>query len=214
MGAMRSKIGLSLAWALVTLTAVIVTSAAVGSVRSNVTESAAPAFLLEDQPNSAQREAASLSAQSGPVTEDPSSDAPVPGAEPTIVNPDVAAPSSPTTTQATAITTTSIANPTTTMTSSTSTTTTPKPTSTIRSYTVVGGSVTVEADTAANGAAEIGLVGAVPNPGFTANEEERDDSTKVVVVFRSDDHESKILITFDNNELVTQVEETEEEEQD
>lgn len=100
------------------------------------------------------------------------------------------------------------------MTSSTSTTTTPKPTSTIRSYTVVGGSVTVEADTAANGAAEIGLVGAVPNPGFTANEEERDDTTKVLVVFRSDDHESKILITFDNNELVTQVEESGEEEQD
>ena len=88
-GVMRSKIGLGLGWALVTLAAVAVTSAAVGSVRSNVTESAAPAFLLDDQPNSAQRDAASFPAQSGPVTEDPSSDAPVPGVEPTTRDQDV-----------------------------------------------------------------------------------------------------------------------------
>lgn len=199
---MRSKVGLMVGWMLVTLTAVGVTSAAVESVRANVTDSVAPAFVLQNEeeitrddivgaPESTSGPAATSSTIADPDLE---TFQPPTGAESEVTPRTVTT----ATTQQTTLT-----QPPATSSTTTTTTTTPSEGTVVKTYTVVGGSVTVEA----SNNNKVTLLGAVPNSGFSAKEEERSDPTKVVVEFVSSSQKSKIEIRWRDGKLVPDVDE-------
>lgn len=198
---MRSRIGLLVGWMLVTLTAVGVTSAAVDSVRANVTDSAAPAFVLQNEDDITR---ADIGTSSDLATGTVSSSTTVP--DPDLATFESPAPDNTNSTSssvpATGTTETSTTKPVATSSSTTSTTTTTVTSSLVKTYTVIGGSVTVEAN---NG--DVTLLGAVPKSGFSAKEEERSDPSKVVVEFESSSHKSKIEIRWRNGELTPEIDE-------
>lgn len=195
---MRSRIGILIGWMLVTLTAIGVTSAAVGSVRANVMDSASLAFRVQGDESAPKRD---IQATFDPVT-----------SSTTVADPDLKTFHPPTSsteateTEPTVSTTTTVrvatapSQPATT--SSTTTTTTPGSKTVVKTYTVVGGTVTVEGSKD-----RVTLLGAVPNPGFSAKEEERSDPQKVGVKFESSSHTSKIDIEWRNGQLVEHVDE-------
>ena len=180
---MSSNIGLLLGWLLVTVTAVGVTSAAVESVRANVTDSPAPAFVLQNEqeitredivasPQSANQTVASSTTIPDPNLEtfDPPA-APAGDATAVVTDPSAADP----------IPSASAEGPTGNL---------------LKTYILFGGSVTVSAN-----ADNVTLLGAVPNSGFSATEEQRSDPTKVVVEFESNSHKSTIEIRWSDGEL-------------
>ncbi|MDH3193785.1 MAG: hypothetical protein OEM40_05630 [Acidimicrobiia bacterium] len=180
---MSSNIGLLLGWMLVTVTAIGVTSAAVESVRANVTDSPAPAFVLQNgeeitredivsSPQSANQTVSSSTTIADPSRE--TFDPPAAAAGDTtavVTDPSAADP----------IPSASAEGPTGNL---------------LKTYILFGGSVTVSAN-----ADSVTLLGAVPNSGFSATEERRSDPTKVVVEFESNSHKSTIEIRWSDGEL-------------
>ncbi len=180
---MSSNIGLLLGWMLVTVTAVGVTSAAVESVRANVTDSPAPAFVLQNgeeitrEDIVASPQPARATVASSTTIPDPDLDtfdppaAPADDATAVVTDPSAADP----------IPSASAEGPTGNL---------------LKTYILFGGSVTVSAN-----ADNVTLLGAVPNSGFSATEEQRSDPSKVVVEFESNSHKSTIEIRWSDGEL-------------
>jgi hypothetical protein len=203
------KIVYPLIWLAVTVTAVLVASAAVSSVRDQVTDT--PTAMLPpttmaisstDQliAESTQPEAATsaLADESSVATT----------SAPTVTT--TTLPETAATTTTTTIASSSDPEPaetTTTTTAPTATTTTTPPTE-IRSHDLVGGSVSVEV-----GDGTVRLAGASPKPGFTM-EVENSGPEKVEVEFHNDDHESHFTGKFEGGGFVASINESDESEDD
>jgi hypothetical protein len=203
------KIVYPLIWLAVTVAAVLVASAAVSSVRDQVTDT--PTAMLPPT-TIAISSTDQLNAES---------------AQPEVATPALADESSVTTTSAPTVTTTTLpetaattppttiasssdpepAETTTTTTAPTATTTTTPPTE-IRSHDLVGGSVSVEI-----GDGTVRLAGASPKPGFTM-EVENSGPEKVEVEFHNDDHESHFTGKFEDGRFVASINESDESEDD
>ncbi len=191
------KIIYPLIWLAVTVAAVLIASAAVSSVRDQVTDT--PTAMLR------------------PTTIAPGS------AEQRVVDPGQLEPSPPTSTDEPSSSTTTTPPTTTTVplqpstsvptttappspdpTTTTTTTTTTAPTTEIRSYELVGGLVSVEI-----GTETVRLAGASPKPGF-AMEVENSGPEKVEVEFHNDEHESHFSGRFEDGRFVPSISESDE----
>ncbi len=200
-----------LVWLAVTVTAVLIASAAVSSVRDQVTET--PTAMLPPTTIAV--------SSTGQIVADPiQPETPTPDGD---QGPGTTTTTAPTTTTTTTVqpetstTTTSldsepIQTTTTTLPTTTTipapTTTTSAPTSEIRSYELVGGSVSVEI-----GDGVVRLAGASPKPGF-AMEVENSGPEKVEVEFHSDDHESDFTGSFEDGTFVPSISESSREDDD
>lgn len=185
---MRRGIGIAMAWLGATLLAVLVAAAAVGSVRSQVTDEPTPigspsaAALASDVP------ADGTTTTTSTVT----TTAPVPDTTSTLPN---------RVTTTTGTTTPTTTTPTTTPPSSTSTTTTAKA-SYSRTFDTEAGSVRVIVD---GGAVTFG--GAFPNPGWTVDLEDPGPE-RVRVQFERNDEGAEVEFSawLEDGELVTRIE--------
>jgi hypothetical protein len=72
----------------------------------------------------------------------------------------------------------------------------------LQTYETVGGSVTLLV-----GNGTVSLATAVPKPGYSAKEKERDDPGKVVVEFDSENHESKLKARWDDGVFTVDIDE-------
>lgn len=72
----------------------------------------------------------------------------------------------------------------------------------LQTYDAIGGSVTLLV-----GDGTVSLASAVPKPGFSAEEKERDDPSKVVVEFDSEAHESKLVARWDDGAFTVEIDE-------
>lgn len=198
------KIVYPLIWLAVTAAAVLIASAAVSSVRDQVTDT--PTAMLPpttiaissteqlvakpvqpEPPTPTTTEGSSVTTTSSPATTTttaPASDAPEP------------------------IGTTVPSTPTTTTVPATTTTTTTPPKTEVRSYDLVGGSVSVEI-----GDGTVRLAGASPKPGFTMDVESPGPE-KVEVEFHNDDHESRFTGKFHDGEFKPSITESDGEDDD
>ena len=191
-----------LIWLGVTVAAVLIASAAVSSVRDQVTDT--PTAMLPTTTTTS----VNLDRQpSDPI--DPASVPPISADMPSTSSTTTTAPSDPnptTTSSTTTTTTTAPSDPIPTTTSST--TTTVAPATEIRSYELVGGLVSVEI-----GNETVRLAGASPKPGFTMSVE-NPGPEKVEVEFHNDDHESRFSGKFEDGEFEPSIDEHEEEDDD
>lgn len=205
------KIVYPLIWLAVTATAVLIASAAVSSVRDQVTDT--PTAML---PPTTVTVSSTEPLVADPVEpEAPAADT-VEGASTTTTSP--ATTTTTTTTPPTTVptTTTPSADPeptqttttTTTSPATTTTTTTSAPTTEVRSYDLVGGSVSVEI-----GDGTVRLAGASPKPGFTM-EVEDSGPEKVEVEFHNDDHESQFTGKFEDGRFTPSIGESDDEDDD
>jgi hypothetical protein len=193
------RIAYLLIWLAVTLTAVFIASAAVSSVRDQVTDTPtamlppttiAPDSTEQPTPDPTQPESPTrVDGSSGPTTTAPTTTTSA-ALQPTTTVPSTTVPSSPA--------------PTTT----TTTTATVPPTTEIRSYELVGGLVSVEI-----GDGTVRLAGASPKPGFTM-EVESSGPEKVEVEFHNDEHRSKFSGKFEDGKYEPSISESDEEEDD
>jgi hypothetical protein len=193
------RIAYLLIWLAVTLTAVFIASAAVSSVRDQVTDTPtamlppttiAPDSTEQQTPDPTQPESPTrVDGSSGPTTTAPTTTTSA-ALQPTTTVPSTTVPSSPA--------------PTTT----TTTTATVPPTTEIRSYELVGGLVSVEI-----GDGTVRLAGASPKPGFTM-EVESSGPEKVEVEFHNDEHRSKFSGKFEDGKYEPSISESDEEEDD
>ena len=202
---MKRNLGLIAAWLAVTAVSVLIASAAVGSVRGQVSDAPSPVrtattslavsttivVLDETTTTSTTRP----SAPPATPTTMPTSTTSVAGT--TESTPEI----EPTTTSTTRAPTT-----TTTTTPPSTTTTTTAPAAALQTYDTVGGSVTLLV-----GNGTVSLATAVPKPGYSAEEKERDDPTKVVVEFDSEDHESELKARWDGGVFTVDIDEESEE---
>jgi len=207
------KIVYPLIWLAVTAAAVLIASAAVSSVRDQVTDT--PTAMLPpttiaigstDQlvadPSQPDTPPTTLpEASTAPPTSVSTTTSKIPTDAPTTVPTTTTAPSSETEPEPVETTTTA------TTTVPTTTTTTAPPTE-IRSYDLVGGSVSVEV-----GDRTVRLAGASPKPGFTM-EVENSGPEKVEVEFHNDDHESHFTGKFEDGHFVPSIEESSEADDD
>ncbi len=192
------KIVYPLIWLAVTATAVLIASAAVSSVRDQVTDT--PTAMLPPTTVAV--------SSTEPLVADPVK--PEAPAAATIEEPSTTTTSLPTTTTSTTSTTTTTAPTatsapatTTTTTAPTTTTTTTAPTTEVPPpYDLIGGSVSVEIG---NGA--VHLLGAWPKAGFTM-EVENSGPEKVEVEFHNDAHESRFSGTFEDDRFVSSISES------
>jgi septal ring-binding cell division protein DamX len=203
------KIVYPLIWLAVTAAAVLIASAAVSSVRDQVTDT--PTAMLPPTT------IAISSTEELPV--DPvQSETPVPAAndEPTVTTTSTSTTTTTTTTSTTVPATTAPisesepepAETTTTATTTPATTTTSAPPTEIRSYDLVGGTVSVEI-----GDGTVRLAGASPKPGFTM-EVENSGPEKVEVEFHNDDHESHFTGKFEDGRFEPSIDESSGEDDD
>jgi hypothetical protein len=193
------RIAYLLIWLAVTLTAVFIASAAVSSVRDQVTDTPtamlppttiAPDSTEQQTPDPTQPESPTrVDGSSSPTTTAPTTTTSA-ALQPTTTVPSTTVPSSPA--------------PTTT----TTTTATVPPTTEIRSYELVGGLVSVEI-----GDGTVRLAGASPKPGFTM-EVESSGPEKVEVEFHNDEHRSKFSGKFEDGKYEPSISESDEEEDD
>jgi len=72
----------------------------------------------------------------------------------------------------------------------------------LQTYDAIGGSVTLLV-----GDGTVSLASAVPKPGFSAEEKERDEPSKVVVEFDSEAHESKLVARWDDGTFTVEIDE-------
>ncbi|MCL1693752.1 MAG: hypothetical protein M3096_08720 [Actinomycetia bacterium] len=191
------KIAYPLIWLAVTVAAVLIASAAVSSVRDQVTDSPTAMLppttlaissteqLIADPVQPEEPTSAVTADSSTTTTSSSTTTTTVQPEEPTTTSSSEPEPTETTTITTNAPTTTS---PTTTTTSAPTTTTAPA--TEIRSYELVGGTVSVEI-----GNGTVRLAGASPNPGF-AMEVESSGPEKVEVEFRSGDYESHFTGKF------------------
>ncbi len=196
------KIVYPLIWLAVTVTAVLIASAAVSSVRDQVTDT--PTAMLPPTTmaisSTDQLVADPIQPQDSDATtttSPPTSTTAAP--EPVTTTPTTTLPPSPDPDPEPAQTTT------TTTEVPASTTTTDAPTSEIRSYVLVGGSVSVEI-----GDGVVRLAGASPNSGFTMEVEDSGPE----VEFHNDGHESKFSGKFEDGEFVPSISESSREDDD
>lgn len=207
---MRKTFGLVVVWLVVTGAGIVLTSGAVRDVRGSVTDTVASAFYLDPPDGTGAADPILASTTSGDLVlgigDAETGPELRPTSEPTVV--DVATASEGTSTPSATVPVTAApvkasttSTTTGTTTTSTSTTTTAAP-STVKTYQSLGGSVTVEI-----GDGTLTLLGAVPNSGFVATEEDRGDPTKVTVEFKSADHHSSIEVKFDSGKVVSEIEE-------
>lgn len=205
------KIVYPLIWLAVTAAAVLIASAAVSSVRDQVTET--PAAMLPPTTIAV--------SSTGQIVADPvEQETPTPDGAQETSTPPTATPTTatPTTVQSeTSTTTTSpdsepIQTTTTTLPTTTNkptpATTTSAPTSAIRSYELVGGSVSVEI-----GNGVVRLAGASPKSGFTM-EVENSGPEKVEVEFHNDNHESDFTGSFEDGRFEPSIDESSREDDD
>ncbi len=197
---MRNRMWLLAAWTLVTLIGVSVTSAAVGSVRNNVTDTVAPRFTVTDD---TLLTAGTASPPSTLVDDGNSPTTTLPANEPGETSPSTTAAPETTSPPSTSPTTTQPPVPTTTQPPAPTTTAAP---SVVKTYSAIGGTVTVEVV-----GGTVTLLGAVPNSGFSAQEKSRDDTDKVVVEFESESHTSKITVEIEGGQIVVDIDEEPEE---
>ena len=204
-----------LIWLAVTAAAVLIASAAVSSVRDQVTDT--PTAMLPPTTTIAISSMEQLvadpvdpsSAASGAIDESTTSTATAPTT--TTSAPPETSTTVPTTTVPSA--SDSEAEPveaatTTTTTSVPQTTTTSAPTTEIRSYELIGGSVSVEI-----GDGTVRLAGASPKAGFTM-EVESTGPEKVEVEFHNDDHESHFTAKIEDGRFEPSISEGDEESDD
>ena len=208
------KFAYPLIWLAVTVTAVLIASAAVSSVRDQVTDT--PTAMLPPT-------TIAISSTEQLVV-DPVESASI---APALIDDSIVSTTSTSTTTTTAPSETSTTVPTTTApptsdpesepvdeapatttTSAPTTTTTSVPSTEIRSYELVGGSVSVEI-----GDGTVRLAGASPKPGFTM-EVENPGPEKVEVEFHNDDHESDFSAKFEDGRLVPSISESDDESDD
>jgi hypothetical protein len=199
------KIVYPLIWLAVTVTAVLIASAAVSSVRDQVTDT--PTAML---PPTTMAISSTDQLVADPI-QPQDSDATTTTSPPTSTT---AAPEPVTTTPTTTLPPSPDPDPEPAQTTTTTTevpaptTTTDAPTSEIRSYVLVGGSVSVEI-----GDGVVRLAGASPNSGFTM-EVEDSGPEKVEVEFHNDGHESKFSGEFEDGEFVPSISESSGEDDD
>lgn len=72
----------------------------------------------------------------------------------------------------------------------------------MQTYDTLGGSVTLLV-----GNDTVSLATAVPKPGYSAEEKERDDPAKVVVEFDSENHESKLEARWEDGDFTVDIDE-------
>ena len=199
---MKRTLGLIAAWVAVTAVSVLIASAAVGSVRGQVSDAPSPVrtattslavsttivVLDETTTTSTTRPSASPATS----TTMPTSTTSVAGTTESTLEIE------PTTTSTTRAPTTT----TTTTTPPSTTTTTTAPAAALQTYDTIGGSVTLLV-----GNGTVSLATAVPKPGYSAEEKERDDPTKVVVEFESEDHESKLEARWEGGVFTVDIDE-------
>jgi cytoskeletal protein RodZ len=182
LGVMPRRLVLVLAWLGATVLAVGVASAAVGTVRNQVTDrpqttdpffAAAP---IADSSTTTLATTSTLVTTTAPTTTLPTTTTTI---------------AETSTTQPSTVTTTT--RPTTTTTVAPTTTAPPKPVTS--TYDLVGGSVTISAVNP-----NVSLVGAVPNSGFTVKVENAGPN-EVKVEFRSESRESEFSAKWDGGEL-------------
>ncbi len=200
-----------LIWLAVTAAAVLIASAAVSSVRDQVTDT--PTAML---PPTTIAISSTEELLVDPVQPEP----PVPAAdeEPTVTTTSTPTTTTTTTTSTTVPATTApVSDPepaetttttTTTTAPATTTTTTSTPPTEIRSYDLVGGTVSVEI-----GDGTVRLAGASPKPGFTM-EVENSGPEKVEVEFHNDDHESHFTGKFEDGRFEPSIDESSREDDD
>ncbi len=184
LGVMSRRLALVLAWLGATVLAVGVASAAVGTVRNQVTDRP----QTTDPFFAAAPVAAASSTTLGATTTLPATSA----TTTTLASTTTTAPQT-STTLANAVTTTTSAATTTTRPPTTTTAPPPKPITT--TYNLVGGSVTITA-----ASPNVSLVGAVPSSGFTVKVENAGPS-EVRVEFDSESWESEFSAKWDDGEL-------------
>ena len=207
------KIVYPLIWLAVTAAAVLIASAAVSSVRDQVTDT--PTAMLPPTTiaisSTDQLVADPAQSETPPTTVPKASTAPptsvsattpkIPTDAPTTVPTATIAPSSEAEPEPVET------SPTVTATAPT-TTTSAAPTTEIRSYDLVGGSVSIVV-----GDGTVRLAGASPKPGFTM-EVEGSGAEKVEVEFHNDDHESHFKCSFEDGRFVPSIEESSEADDD
>jgi hypothetical protein len=205
------KIIYPLIWLAVTMAAVLIASAAVSSVRDQVTDT--PAAMLTPTataPGSTERQVPdSTRVGTSPPT---SADEPATSTT-TIPSTTTTIPAEPVATSVPTTTAPSFPDPTTTTTTTTTitTSTTPPitaPATELRSYELVGGLISVEI-----GDEVVRLAGASPKPGFTM-EVENSGPEKVEVEFHNGDHESHFSGKFEDGRFVPSISEGDEEDDD
>ncbi len=194
-----------LIWLAVTAAAVLIASAAVSSVRDQVTDT--PTAML---PPTTIAISSTEQLVADPVQ--PEKTTPTAAEEPSTTT--TSAPTTTTTVQPETPPTTNSSDPepaettTTTTTVPATTTTTSAPPTEIRSYDLVGGSVSVEI-----GDGTVRLAGASPKPGFTM-EVENSGPEKVEVEFHNDDHESHFTGKFEDGRFEPSIDESSQEDDD
>ncbi len=199
------KIVYPLIWLVVTVAAVLIASAAVSSVRDQVTDT--PTAML---PPTTIAISSTEQLVADPVQ--PEKTTPTAAEEPSTTT--TSAPTTTTTVQPETPPTTNSSDPepaettTTTTTVPATTTTTSAPTTEVRSYELVGGSVSVEI-----GDGTVRLAGASPKPGFTM-EVENSRPEKVEVEFHNDDHESHFTGKFEDGRFEPSISESDDEDDD
>ena len=170
-----------MAWVVATLVSILIASAAVGSVRSNVSDK--PSSVLVPAPDAV---AASIAATSSTIGIDP---APEPTVTPTteVTTPEAAGTTSPST-SAVAVTTTS------------STTPTPE-NGEVQTFSGLGGSMSVEVHSD-----HLVFLSAVPSSGYTVKKQEI-ESKKITIEFTSPGHRTKLTAKLEHSEVEWKAEE-------
>ncbi|MEA3501218.1 MAG: hypothetical protein U9R47_00465 [Actinomycetota bacterium] len=196
-----------LIWLAVTVTAVLIASAAVSSVRDQVTDTptaaASPTTIALRTTEQAVLDPTELESSS------PTSiDEPIKTTTTTTTTTPPATTTIPLQSTTTVPTTTVPSSPDPTTTTTTTAPTTTAPTTEIRSYELVGGSVSVEISSET-----VRLAGASPKPGFTM-EVENSGPEKVEVEFHSEDHESHFSGKIEDGEFKPSIDESDDEDDD
>lgn len=184
---MRNKFAMVGAWLVATVLAVIIASAAVGAVRSGVT----------DQPSASEpffgaADTVTTSSTLEPTTSTTTTPSDTLGSTTTILDGGIGS----TTTQPSASTTT----PSTTIPQDQTTTTTSA--SFTKTYTLIGGRVTISANDPS-----VTFISAIPNAGFSVDLESS-GPTEVKVEFDSEDRESEFTAKWRDGELLVDIDES------
>ena len=210
------KFAYPLIWLAVTVAAVLIASAAVSSVRDQVTDTPTAMLppttiaissteqLVVDPVEPTSITPALIDDSTASTTSTSTTTTTTPSETSTTVPTTTAPPASdpePEPVEAAPATTTTSAP-------ATTTTTTNAPSTEIRSYELVGGSVSVEI-----GDGTVRLAGASPKPGFTM-EVESPGPEKVEVEFHNDNHESDFSAKFEDGRLVPSISESDDESDD
>lgn len=183
---MRNKFAMAGAWLVATALAVIIASAAVGAVRSGVTDqpSASEPFFGATVTTSSTIEPSTSTTTTPPDTLGTTTTTVDGGSAPDTTQPPGSSATTPSTTIPDAQTTTTTSA------------------SFTKTYTLVGGRVTISANDPS-----VTFISAVPNAGFSVNLESS-GPTEVKVEFDSEGHESEFTAKWGDGELLIDIDES------